>query len=349
MQWQTNEEHLNPNNFLMEENEVLARQRVWQRGVGVFLIDRMDLGPDWSVMGSVRLDRINNELTDLMITDSSNKSGRADFSNVTGRLGATFQLTKEIALYGSWGQGFIPPSTHELGTNPDGYGGFNANLVPATSNSVEVGARGTIYRNLDCDVTGFAMSTTNDFDRYRMAGRGNGEQGTFYKNVGATRRYGLEFSAQYKLVEALSIRLAYTYSHFTYDIGAPVPIVMDDATIHKEIDQGNRLPNSPAHQLVVDFTYQITPDVVAGLYGVTLSKAYIDGANVESEAAPGYTLLGGQIGYHWHVGGLSGELSVSARNLGDTRYVAFTEPDPGGNSYQPGSGREFFARFAIQL
>ncbi len=139
LQWQTNEEELNPNNHSIEGETVLARQRVWQRGMGAFCIDRIDLGPDWNVMGSVRLDRIHNELTDLMKTDSGNKSGSADFSNVTGRVGATFSATNDITLYGAWGEGFIPPSTQELGTNPNGYGGFNTGLAAATPNSTEGG------------------------------------------------------------------------------------------------------------------------------------------------------------------------------------------------------------------
>lgn len=347
LQWQTNDEHLNPNYHAFEGDTVLARQRIWQWGTGAFLIDVVDLGSVWSLMGSVRLDRIHNELTDLMITDSSDHSGKADFSNITGRFGVTFSPFRSTTLYGSWGQGFIPPSTEELGTNPNGYGGFNPNLSAATSNCFEVGARGTFVPVVNYDVTCYYMTTNNDFDRYRMPGRGNGEEGTFYRNVGASRRFGLELSCMYRPVKQLVLEIAYTYSHFKYDIASPIPILMDDTTIHKFIENGNWLPNSPQHQLVIDLSYKITADVSIGLTSETLSEAYIDGANVESEAAPGYTLLGGRIVYRWHVSDIAGDFMVHMRNIMNRKYVAFTEPDPGGNSYQPGAGREIFAEARI--
>ena len=353
IQWQTNNEHLDPNFHSFEGDSILARQRIWQHGIGVFLIDNVELGNDWGLMGSLRFDNIHNELTDQMATDSSNNSGSADFSNVTGRLGVTYSPMREITLYGSWGQGFTPPSTDELGTNPTNkignYGGFNPNLSAATSNSYEIGARGILNENINYEATGFYMNTSNDFDRYRLPGFGNGEEGTFYKNIGATKRYGVEVAADYEPVPCFGLHVAYTYSHFVYDIDSPIPILMDDTTIHKSIGNGNWLPNSPQHQLMLDVRYDVVPQVSIGLSSETLSKTYIDGANLESEAAAGYTLIGVRITYHWNLGTTNGDLTVQGRNLGDTKYVAFTEPDTGGNSYQPGAGREIFAGLKIRF
>ncbi len=69
----------------------------------------------------------------------------------------------------------------------------------------------------------------------------------------------------------------------------------------------------------------------------------------ESEAAAGYTLFGARIGYTMNLSGLNAEIILQGRNLGDQKYVAFTEPDPGGNAYQPGAGREFFGTVKIGL
>jgi iron complex outermembrane recepter protein len=349
LQWQTNDEHLNPNYNAIEGDTVLARQQIRQSGQGFFVIDVVTINRDWSLMGNLRFDKIRNELTDLMKTDSTDLSGSADFSNLTARLGVAFSPSPDMTLFTNWGQGFIPPSTEELGSNPTGYGGFNSSLTAATSSCFEAGARGVVAHEIRFGLTGFYMLTKNDFDRYRIPGRGHGQEGTFYRNVAASNRYGLELSTWYKPVEPLAIQLAYTYSHFKYDIGAPIQIMMDDTTIRKYIENGNWLPNSPMHQLAVDIRYDISPEVSLGLTSETLSESYIDGANIESEAAPGYTLLAARVIYHWHVMGIAGDIMFHARNIADTRYVAFTEPDPGGNSYQPGAGREFFANVKILL
>jgi iron complex outermembrane receptor protein len=349
LQWQTNDEYLSPNDHAIEGGAVLARQRISQRGAGVFFLDRIDLGHEWNFMGSVRLDRIHNELTDLMRSDTTDNSGIADFSNVTGRVGLSYSPSKEISLYGAWGEGFIPPSTEELGTNPNGYGGFNSGLTAATSSSFEAGVRGSLNGSVGYDITGFSMGTANDFDRYRMPGRGNGQEGTFYRNVGRSNRYGVEVAAEYRPVSAVVMQLAYTFSHFTYKLDSPIPILMDDTTVHRQIGNGNWLPNSPQHRLVLRARCDIAGDVTVDLSAESNSKAYIDGANIESEVVHGYTLLGARVAVRVSIAGLSGELSIQGRNLGDSRYVAFTEPDPGGNSYQPGPGREIFFGLSIQL
>ena len=103
------------------------------------------------------------------------------------------------------------------------------------------------------------------------------------------------------------------------------------------------------HQLYLDAQYRFTSGFFAGVSIESQTKTYIDGANVEAEAAAGYTLFHGRVGYKWHLAGIYGELTLNVRNIGDKQYVAFTEPDPGGNAYQPGATREFFGGVKIQM
>ncbi|MEJ2105535.1 MAG: TonB-dependent receptor, partial [Ignavibacteriaceae bacterium] len=63
----------------------------------------------------------------------------------------------------------------------------------------------------------------------------------------------------------------------------------------------------------------------------------------------GFTKFNAEISYLWKLGVLNGVISLSVRNLADEKYVAFTEPDPDGNSYQPGPGREFFGNIRIKF
>ena len=48
----------------------------------------------------------------------------------------------------------------------------------------------------------------------------------------------------------------------------------------------------------------------------------------------------------WNV---KGECSLAARNITGATYMAFTEPDPDGNSYQPGPGRELFLSLKLKF
>ena len=347
LQWQSIDETRTENLNGIEGTSALSREQIKQSGAGVFALDKVDIGAHWSAMMSLRYDKIQNTLNDLL-KNPYNLSGSADFSKTTGRVGITYSPTNETNLFANWGQGFLPPATEELAQNPDQFGGFNTHLIPATSNSFELGVRGAVANVVYYDLTGFVMTTDNDFDRYRISDSLRNQE-TFYRNSGSSRRLGIEFYSRYTPVQPLELQVAYTYSRFTYTIGSPVPIVMDDPTIIKNIVDGNWLPNSPQHQLMVDLQYMPVRGLSIGLSTETLSKAYIDGANVGSEAAEGYTLIHARIEYDWSIAGLTGVVSLNARNISNTKYVAFTEPDPGGNAYQPGAGREFFGGIKIQL
>jgi iron complex outermembrane receptor protein len=345
LQWQTIDQHEHPNDHAMELDTLLSQERIKQSGVGLFLVDKVSIDKAWTIVGSLRYDNIHNELDDQLTMDSTNASGNANFSKVTGRIGVIYWMMPVANLFANWGQGFLPPATEELALNPDGYGGFNTHLTSATSQGFEVGSRGSMSRDATYDVTFFYFTTDNDFDRYRKPNRG---QTTFYRNSGATRRFGAEVYGRYTTIRDLEFQLAYTYSDFTYTNDSPTPITMDDTTIVKYIKTGNRLPNSPQHQMYFNVQYRLVPRLTLGLSIEALSKAYIDGANIEAEAVEGYALIHARAAYEWEVGGLLGELSLNVRNIGDTKYVAFSEPDPGGNSYQPGAGREFFGGLKIR-
>jgi iron complex outermembrane receptor protein len=345
--WQTIDEHRTDNLYSVEGDTIRSKERIKQRGVGLFVIDKLDIGGGWGLMACLRYDDIRNELDDLL-RNPYDLSGNADFSKSTGRIGMTFSPLSNITFYASWGQGFLPPATEELAQNPDHFGGFNTHLTFATSNSFEVGSRGFLKRDLQYEATVFYLTTENDFDRYRITDPLRNQE-TFYRNAASSRRYGLELSAKYSLARSVDLQLAYTYSHFTYTNSTPIQILMDDPTILKYIRDGNWLPNSPQHQLALDVQYAVSPRLSVGLSSEMLSKTYIDGANIESEAADGYALLNCRILYSWNISGFGGELSLQFKNITDKEYIAFTEPDPGGNAYQPGSRREGFVGLRVRL
>jgi iron complex outermembrane receptor protein len=347
LQWQRIDEHRNANIYAVEDPAVLSRERIDQRGIGAFVVDRLEAGEAWTVVASLRYDAMHNELTDGM-KNPVDLSGDADFTRATARLGATYALTGDITLFAGWGQGFLPPATEELAQNPDHFGGFNTHLVPATSNSIELGTRGRLLPSLGHELTLFYVTTDNDFDRYRITDSIRNQE-TFYRNIGSSRRLGMELAATWAVLRTLDLRAAYTLSQFTYTNSDPIRIMMDDTTVHKSIVDGNALPNCPAHQLSVDLEYRPLDFLRIGVTALAMSKTFIDGANIDAEAVPGYALFGARLACSLDVLGIPAEATVAVRNLADTKYVAFSEPDPGGNSYQPGSGREFFGGLRIAL
>ena len=315
-----------------EGTTILTDQVVHQRGVGVYLLDRLELSPAWSVMAGVRHDSVSNTLADNLATPALNLSGTKSFAKATARVGVAWNPVPDFGAYVSWAQGFLPPATEELANNPDRFGGFNEHLVPATSHGEEVGVRGSLPGKLTYDVAVFRLLTANDFGRYRVESR---PLETFYDNAGSSRRFGVETALGFFPSPTLSVELAYTYSHYRYD-----QVRFNDSTY-----TDTWLPNSPQHQGGLDAEYRITPGLMVGVGAEVQSRAYIDPTN--TTWIGGYTLIDARVSYKTRLAGAAAEFLLSGRNLGGKRYIAFTEPDPDGNSYQPGPRREFYG--GVQL
>jgi outer membrane receptor for ferric coprogen and ferric-rhodotorulic acid len=71
------------------------------------------------------------------------------------------------------------------------------------------------------------------------------------------------------------------------------------------------------------------------------SRAYVDQSN--ATWISGYTLVNLRAAYRWTGVARGAEVFVNVSNAGNVEYIAFTEPDPDGNSYQPGPTRQVFA------
>jgi len=316
-------------------NKEVIDQRITQRSVGVYVLDRLELGSRWALTGDVRGDWIRNQLVDNLARccfTEVDLSGQANFDQVTGRVGASFALNADAGLYASWGQGFLPPTTEELSNNPAAFGGFNESLLPATSQGEEIGIRGRTGTHFTYDVTFFHLATDNDFGRYRVSSR---PLETFYQNAGASRRYGVESGIGWFPSPAFALRAAYTWSDFSYTTITSLFGSFVNATI----------PNSPAHQLATDLEYALAGHWIVGVGIQAQSHWFVDQSNVAS--VDGYALVNPRLGFRWAGSNYRGEVSLQARNVFGTHYIAFTEPDPDGNSYQPGPTQEVFLGLRI--
>ena len=312
----------------------LADQRIDQRSVGIYALDRIEFPSGFALSADLRSDWLRNTLADNLATGGVNLSGQQNFSKTTGRVGASYNFSPEAGLYASWGQGFLPPTTEELSNNPDHLGGFNVNLLPSTSQGEEVGTRGHVGQQFSYDVTFFHLSTDNDFGRYRVTSR---PLETFYRNAGSSRRYGIETSIGWFPVADMAIRAAYTWSDFKYT---------NIKSLFGEFSN-SVIPNSPTHQLYIDGEYTFDSHWVVGVGANIQSGWFIDQSNVTS--VDGFALVNPRVAYRWTGASYRGEISLAARNVFGQQYVAFTEPDPDGNSYQPGPTREVFLGVRISL
>ena len=340
----------------IETDSLMANQIISQQSTGLFALYKLEMDK-LVLMGNIRYDDMDNTLTDK-ISAAGNVKTSKDFSETSIRIGVNYAFADPFNVYANWSQGFIPPSTEELASNPVGYSGFNTHLTPATSNCIEIGNRGFIGDKINFEVTGFFMKTKNDFFRFKQSGRGNQE--VFYGNAGNSERFGIEIFASYQILYNLICQIAYTYSDFKYTTATIDTVYTDTAYVLTTPPlKGQWLPNSPRHQLYAEINYQFGKHLKINLGTEYQSKwaIYTDAKAYAGELDPdiyqnwqdGFNLYNAQISYHNKIMNMDYEFSLSVRNFTGEDYIAFTEPDPDGNSYQPGPAREIFGGIKIRF
>ncbi len=345
-------ESIDETNF--ETDTLLANQIILQNSIGAYGIYQLEIGK-FNFIASMRYDKMNNQLTDKMMAPDTATTNK-DFHQLSSSVGASYNLSGAVTGFVNWSQGFMPPSTEELAANPVAYYGFNTHLVPATSNCSEIGFRGFFKNNFRYEITGFIMDTKNDFFRFKQTGRGNQE--VFYGNAGNSKRKGIELFFAVNFLKRINFQTAYTFSDFKYTSATIDPVYTDTVyVLTTPPSSGQWLPNSPKHQLFSEVTYSINKNFKVNFAAEYQSKwaIYTDANAYAGKLDPaifqnwqnGFTLIHAGITYQWKLKKTRGECSIFARNLTDEVYMAFTEPDPDGNSYQPGPGREIFGTVKV--
>jgi len=336
-----------------DQSNILINQIINQQSLGVFLIDKLDIARKLYALLNLRYDYVYSSLqNNIPVPDSLSPSGNRTFQKPTWRIGLAYDIFRAFNIYANYGTGFLTPSNDELYNNPQAYGGFNNLIKPTTSQGFEFGARGDVGNFLHYDVTAYDIFSDNEFYRYSIASRGNNS--AFFGNMGKSTKWGIETFVSYSPVKNIMIDAAYTYSHFTYT--SPDSVA------------GHFMPNSPENMLYAEVSYSFLKhfkvavasqwqskfciQVDDSIYNhYTIGKTYYQPGSVQSSWVKGYNIFNLDMHYAWKLGWLSGDLSLYVKNVFDTQYFGFTEPNngPDYNSYQPAPGRAFFVNLRLNL
>lgn len=353
-----------------DTDTTLINQIIKQRGLGVYLIDKVDISKKLYATVNVRYDYLFSELTNNMpaydtivgYKPGSTKSS-ITFQKPTFRIGLAYDICKVANIYANWGTGYLVPANDELFNNPNTYGGFNTSIKPAASQGEEFGIRGDVGKKFYYDLTIFNEKTKGGFYRYSLPDRGNNT--AFFGNIDE-EKYGVETFLSYTPTRFLKFDVAYTYSHFIYPA---------DTTVLRD----RFIPSCPQHMLTAEvsaklsrnFTLTLATEfesswrlqVYDSIYdSYQISATYYQPASTQSSIVTaydknnnplgyGFNIYNANVCYSWKLGNLSGDLSFYVKNIFGQHYFGFTEPNNGGdyNSYQPAPGREIFCSLKIKI
>ncbi len=214
-------------------------------------------------------------------------------------LGVSYSINDSNNIYFSTGTSFETPTLNELSNNPNG-NGLNKSLDPSSSINYEIGWRNTTS-NLMFEAIAYLINTDNEILPYEL------EQfpgKNFYRNVGSTRRYGIELSSQI-LFSNGNLNLSYTNAKNTFS-----DFLLDGKDL-----KGLSLPGIPNQILDVELILSLSKRSTLLINNRLIGELFAD--NLNETQVSSYNLL--NITYSKEIFKNS-EIYFGVNNLLDVNY-----------------------------
>ncbi|MGH8053614.1 MAG: TonB-dependent receptor family protein [Stenotrophomonas sp.] len=293
--------------------------------------------PRWSALVGARHSQVRFRSDDRYITASNpDDSGRRDYSATTPVAGVVFSANDNLRLYASAGRGFETPTFNELGYRADGGAGLALDLSPALSRNYELGGKWRSQSGARLELALFRADTDDELAVARNSGGRSS-----YRNIGATRRQGVELGWWQPLAHDQQLQLAWTWLQATVRAGyltctglpAPCPVPLNP------VAAGTDLPGVPRQQLSARWQWRPGPWQWAA---EVVAASDIGVSDLGDTRAPGYGLLNLEAARQWPTA--HGPLRVFARvdNALDQRYIGSVIVNDGNQRYfEPGPDRSY--------
>jgi iron complex outermembrane receptor protein len=270
-----------------------------------------------------------DQLTPALATQNKTYSG------FSPRIGLRYDFTKDTQAFANLSRSFEPPTFSELsGGNTPGF----FNLKAQTATTAEIGARG-LARGVHWQAAYYHGWLRNEFVNYLFP-----DNSTATINVARTKRDGIELGMDGDIAkdiwtkqDAVTLRVAYTFSHFTLD--------------HDPFYGNNTLPGVPKHYLRAETLYRHFSGISLGPNVEWAPKA--SPVDLTNTLYTGSYAIFGLRGF-WESPDRRLNVYIEGRNLLDKNYIATNNVVPNasgvdGRYFYPGEGRAIYAGIRWKL
>ncbi len=254
-------------------------------------------------------------------TDTDNQ----EYTVLNPSIGLSYAIAKNQRVFVNFSTSFETPTLSELSANPSGEEGLNLDLNPSKAINYELGWKCQTALAY-FEATSFYIQSSNEILPYELEdfpGR------SFYRNVGATIRYGLELAATLQWNQ-WAFQASLTQAQYQFDQ-------------ENEADglDGKSLPGIPNSQLFFQLDYTSQADWKWVLSGEHIGSFYADNTNsveiksfqkVQFQAQKTLSLSWSEFDFF---GGINNLFNTTY--FDNIRLNAF-----GGRFYEPAPGRNFY-------
>ena len=298
-------------------------QAVWQ------------LTPDWSLSAGARHSSVRIDSTDhYIVPGNGDDSGSRRYAKTLPVVGLLYALSAQVHLYANAGRGVETPTLNELAYRPDDSTGLHFDLQPATSDTFEAGVKTQLDGLGEMTAAVFETRTQDEIVTYNNKGGRS-----TYRNVGATRRRGIEVGWSKTWLDSLRAQVAWSTLDATYRNSfescnlSPCPVASQ-----QRVQAGNRMPGLARDSLYGSLNWAPQQGWRGGVDVRALSK--VDVNDINSDAAASYVVASANAGYTAIVGPWKFNSFLRSDNLFNRRYAGSVIVNEGNNRYfEPAPGR----------
>ncbi|MCB5184761.1 TonB-dependent receptor [Methylobacillus gramineus] len=329
-------------------NDTKGKNKIASRTYGSFVANlaQLEAFPDYyNVCLGTWPDCANNPTTGYTTPDVANLLNAAEkekfsYYSLNPSIGATWQATPALNIFGNVSQGTRVPSVIELGCafdrtptpvdiTPDGSVIYaprslaenRACSLPTTlsgdpylpqikATTFDLGLRGKFNDNVEWNLGVYRTNLRDDIYMVGYPGNRN-----FFDTIGNTQRQGLE-AGMTAVFEKWRLRLNYALTEATFQSSFSMPANDNSSSVEQvygqnysrliQVKSGNRMPGVPLHNLNATMSYQVTPKWQVGITAVAHSFAFVRGNENNKHKA-------GQVIYDTVEDGSTGQLITVAR------------------------------------
>lgn len=288
--------------------------------------------PKLRVSAGLRYDRMAFDYTNAL----DNTSGGKEYSQVTPKIGATYDLGGGKGLYANYAKGFSPPALTSIflkRTTPTASGDlFYYNLQPAKFDNMEIGGWASLLNNkVYVDAALYQMNGTNELLNIRQP-----DNSTDYQSAGKTLHRGVELGLTYRPSKQVFFRFGGTHAIHQF-----VEFTLSQRTSDAiQNVNGKDMPSAPRTLWNTEISYYPT-----WLKGFRTSVEWQHVASwyqnqTNTVGYGGYDFANVRLGYQWH------GIELYTNVLNATNALFATNATRGNNAtdrttYTPAAPRTF--------
>ena len=254
-------------------------------------------------------------------------NGNHTYTRFNPAIGLNYNPSKTLGFYGGYNEGMRAATPVELSCAdenrpcalPNAFAA-DPHLNKVVAKTYEGGVRGKLADNVNWNLGVYNTQNTDDIQFIASNSSGFG----FFKNVGETRRRGLEMGLNGKF-ERLTLAVNYGFVDATYQSDFIVGSPANSSSVGDQIQvtKGDRIPGIARQTLKLRAAYDVTPSWNVGTNLVLSSGQYARGDENNQDVngkVPGYGVM--HLDTHYSLN-QSWKLFAKVNNVFDNKYATF--------------------------